>query len=81
MHVGLYKQVPKREYETEIDEVVFLNHMLVECHSFLQGWKVMTGDRTEEAADAFIAVTELEKEIRERRNSLAAKLDQDISPF
>ncbi len=77
----MYKQYPKITHENETEEVLWLGVILHECHCFLQRWSVLIGDRVEETDNAFVAVTELEKEVRGRRNALAAKLGMDIEPF
>ncbi len=76
-----YKQVPKIEHNSVEDELLFLQQMMHDCHTFLQKWKVMLGNRTETIEDAFVAITELEKEVREARDALVKTIGVDVVPF
>ncbi len=62
-------------------EIEFLTERLHDIHVFLQKWKFYIGDRDEAADTAFIAVTELEMDMRERREYLAHAITEEIVPF
>ena len=62
-------------------ELELLHSLLHACHIFLQRWNVWTTPRTEEADAAFLAVTNLEKELRDRRDELYRDLGKDVVPF
>ncbi len=65
----------------DVEHMEFLNGAIHDCHTFLQKWKVLITDRGVATEDAFIAITELEKEIRERRETLGRITGQTYYPF
>lgn len=75
------KQYHEVTHENEIDEVLFLSQILHDCHVFLQKWNVLVGSREETVENAFVAVTELERTVRERRARIAKRIGHDIEPF
>ncbi len=66
---------------SEKEEAEFLKTRLHECVMFLMKWKVTRGHRTETVEDAFVAITELERNIRLRISVLARILNEEIIPF
>jgi len=62
-------------------EIELLRATIDDCVSFLTFWKVYEPNRSEHAGDAFIAITELERECRERWVWLIEN-DEDLTiPF
>jgi len=72
------KNMSKEQARAEIE---FLTECIHEAHTFLQKWKEYIGHRSEEAEDAFVGVTEMEIELRERRKYLAHAITEDVVPF
>jgi hypothetical protein len=63
------------------EEIEKLLVTIDECVQFLKFWKVNIAHRVESAEDAFVAITELERECRVRLNYLTDDDDDDIIPF
>ncbi len=75
------KEVTKQHQEAELDELLFLNVVLHDCHVFLQKWNVLIPNRVETMEDAFVAITELEQNMRARRDWIVKRVGVDVVPF
>jgi hypothetical protein len=74
-------QLNNIQHASDRQEIEFLTVILHECHAFLQTWKVYIGNRETPTEDALLAITELERQVRERRSELAERVNMDIVPF
>ncbi len=63
------------------EELEYQKDTIEECIIFLKKWDVMKGRRTETVEDALIAITELEKNTRQRVGELVSILGEEITPF
>ncbi len=65
----------------EMEELKHLSVVNEECTAFLSRWYVYIGHRTEAAEDAFVAITELQREVVQRIDELLASLNRVTIPF
>lgn len=58
-----------------------LGELYSECHAFLRKWQAYKYTTEDEPDDAFIAVSELQRDIVARRGYIAGLLHSDELPF
>jgi len=77
--MSYYNEVTGSMSDTQ--ELAFLTEILHQAHAFLDKWKEFVPRREETTEDAFVAITELAREVRLRRDWLVKNGGEDTVPF